>query len=101
MRTTATVLLATLLGLVVAAGAGRAEEKLTPEQRARLEKEATELHRRAVACHQKGRLTEATELAAQALALRRRLFPRGDFPDGHPDLAQSLNNLAALLEDRG
>jgi CHAT domain-containing protein len=31
----------------------------------------------------------------------RKLYPPGRYPDGHPDLARSLNNLGSLLQDRG
>jgi CHAT domain-containing protein len=33
--------------------------------------------------------------------MRRQLYPAARFPGGHPDLAQSLNNLGGLLESRG
>src|SRR5262249_1372744 len=46
-------------------------------------------------------LEEATEAARQALDLCRRLFTKEHYPDGHPDLATSLNNLGAVLRSRG
>jgi hypothetical protein len=89
--------LAGLLGLL-AAGAGRSDEKLTPEERARLAKEATALNSRVVQLSREARFPEAAELAAKALQLRRMLFPKSDFPDGHPDLAISISNLGFMLK---
>src|SRR5262245_15440291 len=100
MRTTATVL-AGLLGLLAATGSGRADEKLTPEERERLAKEARELAQRAGQLSRDGRLVEATELAAKVLDKARLVYPKSDFPDGHPDLALRISILAALLQARG
>jgi CHAT domain-containing protein len=33
--------------------------------------------------------------------MRQKLYPKGKYPDGHPELAISLNNLGLLLRDRG
>ncbi len=100
MRTMARVFTG-LLVLLISADVGRAEEKLTPEERAQLEKEAQELTSRASQLYQGGRVVEATDLAVQALEKRRVLFPKSDFPQGHLDLAASLNNLGVLLKARG
>src|SRR5262245_47996835 len=97
MRTTALV----LAGLLVAAGAGRAEEKLTPEERALLQEEVGSLIRRCDQFYAAGRLTEAADLAAKALDKSRRLYPRDRFPDGHRLLATRINNLAHLLQACG
>ncbi len=43
-----------------------------------------------------GRYTEAESLLNEALQLR-----RASLPDGHPDIAQSLNNLAGLYYSQG
>jgi CHAT domain-containing protein/Tfp pilus assembly protein PilF len=37
----------------------------------------------------------------QALAMRQKLYPATQFPEGHPDLAQSLNNLGVLHRVQG
>jgi CHAT domain-containing protein len=37
----------------------------------------------------------------QALAMWQKLYPATKYPDGHPHLAQSLNNLGFLLQERG
>ena len=33
--------------------------------------------------------------------MREALYPKDRYPQGHPDLAKSLNNLGALLRDQG
>src|SRR5262249_2391186 len=89
-----------LLGVLLLPGAS-AEEPLTPEQRDQLEKQADDLNRQAIALYQAGKAAEAVVLARQALALRQRLYPLADYPDGHPELAQSLSNLGGLLRSMG
>src|SRR5262249_23587463 len=44
---------------------------------------------------------EATAAFRQALGLRQQLYPKDKYPDGHPDLATSLNNLGLLLQAQG
>src|SRR5262249_46375420 len=63
MRTTAIM----LVGLLVAAGVARSEEKLTPQERARLEEEAMRLNRQVMQLYRDGRLAEAAGVAARAL----------------------------------
>jgi tetratricopeptide (TPR) repeat protein len=45
----------------------------------------------------RGKYADAETLYREALAMRRRLYPKQD----HPDLAASLNNLANVLKDQG
>src|SRR5262249_31004402 len=95
-----------LLALGLAAGprAARPDEpakKPGDAERARLAQEAAELSGRAVALHREGRYLEATELLRKALALRQRLYPKDQYPAGHPDLARSLVNLGVLLRAHG
>jgi CHAT domain-containing protein len=59
------------------------------------------LNRDAAARYAQGRYDEALRLQEQALTLCRRLYPKAQYPDGHPDLALSLNNLGGLLDARG
>jgi tetratricopeptide (TPR) repeat protein len=66
-----------------------------------LEQEAKTLHARAVALYQRANYPEAIRMLREALAMRRQLYPQAQFPQGHPDLAQSLNNLGSLQQDRG
>jgi CHAT domain-containing protein len=48
-----------------------------------------------------GEYGKAEPLVREALAMRRALYPRAPYPNGHPDLAGSLNNLALLYQDAG
>jgi hypothetical protein len=48
-----------------------------------------------------GRPAAAEPFYRDALAMRRRLYPAAQYPDGHPDLAQSLSNLAGVLDALG
>jgi CHAT domain-containing protein/Tfp pilus assembly protein PilF len=76
-------------------------KELTKAERAKLEKEAAELQEKAIALYQRAKLVEATGLLERSLAMRRKLYPQERFPQGHPDLAESLNNLGLLLKARG
>jgi tetratricopeptide (TPR) repeat protein len=49
----------------------------------------------------RGEYARAEPFFRDALAMRQRLYPEGKYPDGHPELARSLNNLGALLLARG
>src|SRR5262245_3238756 len=51
--------------------------------------------------YQRGELLPATDKARQALTLRRQLYSKAHFPQGHPDLALSLHNLGFFLQARG
>src|SRR5262249_13052819 len=74
---------------------------LTPEQQSVLEKKASELNGQAAQVHQAGQYWRASELLREALGLRQQLYPKGQYPQGHADLAQSLNNLAFVLKAQG
>src|SRR5262249_50151495 len=76
-------------------------QELNAAERARLEKEAAGLTAKGVALDRQGNYDEAIRLLRNALALRRRLYPATQFPDGHPALAQSLSWLGFLLQVRG
>jgi tetratricopeptide (TPR) repeat protein len=71
------------------------------EENRRAPAEARGLDRKVVALYAQGRVAEAVPPARAALALRRRLYPPARYPDGHPRLAFSLNNLGELLRERG
>jgi CHAT domain-containing protein/tetratricopeptide (TPR) repeat protein len=75
--------------------------RLTPEQRQELERQAVGLLKAGAQTYQRGELTTAVEETRQSLRLLERLYPKTDYPDGHPDLATSLNNLGLLLRDQG
>lgn len=75
--------------------------ELTPAEREKLEKEANRLNEELRKRHLAGEYVDATKTAEQMLAVYRRLYPPGKYPDGHPELALSLNNLGVLLRYRG
>jgi len=95
-----------VLGGVLAAGwcALAAEEpapkKLTPEERKELEAKWKELNSTGTKHYQVGHLVEATEWREKGLAAARQLYPPAEFPDGHPNLALSLNELGFMFQAR-
>jgi CHAT domain-containing protein/Tfp pilus assembly protein PilF len=92
-----------LLGLLGLAASivGAADEELTPAERKELEQGAAAADRQGDEYLQGGKYQDATKLAEQALTMRRRLYPKKEYPDGHPDLATNLNNLGFLLQAQG
>jgi tetratricopeptide (TPR) repeat protein/CHAT domain-containing protein len=99
-----------LLGLLLLAAAGSplgllaADEPkpdLTPEQRQDLEQRSAALNQQAIEFYRAGRYAKATDLFEQSLAIQQKLYPKEQYPQGHPDLARSLNNLGDLLQDQG
>ena len=78
-----------------------AEPELTATQRQKLEKVAAALNAKGFQLYQGGNYDKATEYVREALTMRRALYPKNKFPQGHPDLAASLNNLGFLLESQG
>ena len=84
--------------------AGRADdppERLTPEQRQELQRQAVEHFKAGQQAYQRGDLTTAVEETRQSLRLFERLYPKTDYPKGHPDLATSLHNLGLVLQSQG
>jgi CHAT domain-containing protein/Tfp pilus assembly protein PilF len=75
--------------------------ELTPAKRQQLEQRAAKLAAQANQHAKEGRPAEAVPLGEEIVRLRRRLYPKEQFPDGHHDLAVSLNNLGGYLRDRG
>jgi CHAT domain-containing protein len=92
-------LLLFLLGLTQA-GAGQNADP-TPAQRKELEQKALELNQQGVQTYRRGNLARATALCRQALEINRTLYPKKDFPGGHPHLASCLNNVAFLYQASG
>jgi len=91
-----------VLALVLAgASAGRAHrpaKELTPAEREQTQKQVTRLTKQAEEHYYAGRASEAVLLLRQVLELNQRLYPADKFPDGHPDLAESLNSLGFVLQ---
>jgi tetratricopeptide (TPR) repeat protein len=88
----------TLAGLLTClTGGATAQEKLTPEERTQLEKEAATLNLVGLLAYQQGKLKDALPALTRALALRERLYPDQD----HLALASSLTNLGSVLSALG
>src|SRR5262245_52180816 len=83
------------------AAADDAAKELTPAERTALEAKARALNEEGGRLYQSGRLSESRGRFEAALEVRRRLFPPSGYPDGHPELAASLSNLAAILQVQG
>jgi tetratricopeptide (TPR) repeat protein len=80
---------------------GWTAEPPSAAEREMLLKKGAELNTEAVARNEAGKPTEALRLGKQALELRERLFPADQYPDGHADLVQSLNNVGMFLQALG
>jgi CHAT domain-containing protein/Tfp pilus assembly protein PilF len=96
--------LSLVAGLVVLAFAGRclaAPDPADAQEKAKREKQYQQLRREYVTASQKGDLVRAAKLAKEALEVAILLYPEKDYPDGHPQLAGSLNNLGVLLRAQG
>jgi CHAT domain-containing protein/Tfp pilus assembly protein PilF len=63
--------------------------------------DAKRLETRAFALYQAGKFPEATKVLAAVLRIREGLYPKDRYPQGHRDLANSLNNLAMLHQAQG
>ncbi len=76
-------------------------ERLTPEQRQELEHQALERVKAGEQAYQRGALSTAVAETRKSHQLLERLYPKTDYPQGHPELARSLNVLAYLLRVQG
>jgi CHAT domain-containing protein/tetratricopeptide (TPR) repeat protein len=94
-------------GLLLCLAAGPASGQPVPlkdepaAHERKLEEQAAALARQGRQCYQEGRLDEAVQLRARVVEILRRAYPPARYPDGHPYLASSLNNLGYLLQARG
>ncbi len=101
------MLVGLVLGVTLAASwrAQAGEEpppkKLTPEERKELQLRWKELTRAGEKLYEAGKRVEATRTLQEALEVARRLYPVTEFPDGHPDLAASLNTRGYLFQVQG
>jgi tetratricopeptide (TPR) repeat protein/CHAT domain-containing protein len=86
-----------VLALVLAVGSASGADGPTEE----LKQKARQLSERAVDLFQSGKTQEALHLFEEALACHRKLYPEKQFPDGHHDLAENLNNLGFVLRVLG
>jgi tetratricopeptide (TPR) repeat protein len=94
----ACVLLAALPSLVPAQADKPPE--WTPEEKELTDK-ATKLDVEAAQLYGAGKRQEALNKLAEALDIRRKLYPPERFKDGHPDLASSLNYMGSVLRSLG
>jgi CHAT domain-containing protein/tetratricopeptide (TPR) repeat protein len=76
------------------------EPEWTPEEKELAEK-ATKLNREGGQLYGMGKMKEAVQKVAEALEMRRKLYPPERFKDGHPDLANSLNWMGFVLDSLG
>jgi CHAT domain-containing protein/tetratricopeptide (TPR) repeat protein len=83
----------------VPAPAGKAAV-LTPAEKQLLD-QARQLNAEGFRHYQRGDFSKAITLFQEALETRRKALSRDKYPDGHPDLAVSINNLAALHQATG
>jgi CHAT domain-containing protein/Tfp pilus assembly protein PilF len=92
-----------MMGTAGRATLTRADEpakELTDEERSKLKKQAGELNQKADQLYRDGKYAAATEVLEKVLEIRRRLYPAEKYPDGHPDLANSLNNVGFMLDEQ-
>jgi CHAT domain-containing protein/Tfp pilus assembly protein PilF len=76
-------------------------KELSQEEKADLEKQATSLDEEVGQFVRDGKPADARQRAEESLGIRRRLYPPATHPNGHPNLATSLNNLAFVLNGLG
>jgi CHAT domain-containing protein/tetratricopeptide (TPR) repeat protein len=96
MRRTS-VIVAVFLALAAAAR----PDELTPERRQELEKKAEALTKEGVRQYEADDYAKAQESFRQALDIRRTLYPRDKFPQGHADLAAALGWLGGAYQAAG
>jgi CHAT domain-containing protein len=95
------VVVALLLLSGVCTTAADPPEPLTPERRQELEKAAAGLNAEGRRYYQAGNYTKAIEVFRETLDMNRALYPKANYPDGHPYLAASINNLGLLHQAAG
>ncbi len=76
-------------------------KEFTPQERQKLEAHASELFQAGVRAFQQGNLKEAIAKTEESLRNRESLYPKDRYPEGHSDLANSLNNLGSVLHAQG
>jgi CHAT domain-containing protein len=97
------LVLACCLGLPVAMAGLRdlrgdePKEDLTTEQREQLVRMAKTLSQQAMRLYHQARFVDAVSAQKQAVELNQQLYPKEKYPQGHPDLADSLHKLGFLL----
>src|SRR6516162_8285145 len=90
---------AVLLALAVSAPAPGDPEELSPERRQELEKKANDLIKEGVRQHAARDYAKAKESFREAIAMYRALYPREKYPQGHTDLAKSIETLGMVHKE--
>jgi CHAT domain-containing protein len=84
--------------------AGQAQsgaESLTPERRKEMANKANELSVEGMQQYHRRNFVKAADALRRALDINRAIYPKKDFPNGHGDLALSINILGTLYEAMG
>jgi tetratricopeptide (TPR) repeat protein/CHAT domain-containing protein len=81
--------------------ATRHEKPATEEDRETLVKRGAAFHAKAAGLEGENKHEQALVFGRQALAIRERLYPAKDYPNGHLDLAATLNVVGESLEGLG
>ena len=87
--------------LAAPARADDPSRKLTAEERNELETKQKVLNDAGFMAYGAGKYLDAITSIEESLKVARRLYNTSEFPDGHTNLAGSLNNLAFLYQARG
>src|SRR4051794_24147139 len=74
--------------------------KLT-EDEAKLANQAADLNREGMKLYGQNKASDALGKLEESLKIRRSLYPKQKYPDGHPELANSLNNVGFVLTTSG
>ncbi len=87
--------------LVVPVRAEDPPKKMTAEERGELVARWKEVMLAGIKAHRAGKQDDAVQSLAEGLRIARRLHPKGEAPDGHPDLVISMQNLAVVYQAQG
>ena len=91
----------TCVVLAVPAQADDSPRKLTAGERKELEAKWNDLTTAGIKAHGAGKYTDAITSFEEGLKVARRLYNATEFPDGHTNLAVTLNGLAFLYKSQG
>ena len=93
----------TLAGPLAPSLPGQAADPPKPiasHERQKLEAQAAELFQAGFQAYQQGDLVVAVAKTRESLRIREKLYSKDLYPQGHPHLAEGLNNLGGLLRRR-
>lgn len=101
IRVLASLTVIALIACIWSIAADDPPRKLTADERKELDEKLKDRSAVALKHYQAGEFTSAHTAFEEVLAISRRRFPTDEFPNGHVDIANSLNNLALLLQVQG